>query len=215
MPTFWDSAKTKLTEEILGGRLPDELPAAEVWRLDPVYERVPIDNFRPNLAALRERFRKFRIANELDEEALRNDRRLHPIKLEGRWPGSEAERLLKKDIDDGIHETMTPKELYNLPDREGYKEFPYDKFRKHIHQEVRSRSDSLYWIQLKEKTRAAKEETKGRKEAKRAKEQEMIKAGFGGNTVAGLKAECRQRGLKVSGNKAELIERLRSDLAGV
>jgi hypothetical protein len=213
MPTVWETAKEKLTKEITDGRLPDDLPAVEVWSLQPEYKRVPLDNFKQNLSALRERFGKFKIAAELDDAALRCDRRLYPIEPEGRWPGSEAERLLKKDIDDGKHLIMKPSELYNDPERKPYKAFTQDQFRKHIHQEVRSRRDSLYWIALKEKTKAAKEETKGRKEVKRAEEEKLMKAGFGGKTVAELKAECRRRGLKISGKKAELVERLQSATA--
>lgn len=206
---MWETAKAKLTEEITEGRLPDSWTAAEVWGLEPVYKRVPIDNFKQNLAALRERFRNFKIAADLDNDALQSDRRLHPIEIEGRWPGSEAERLLKLDIDDGKQLTMKPSELYNLPDREPYRAFKQDQFRKHIHQEVRSRRDSLYWVALKERTKVAKEETKGRKEAKRAEEEELIRSGFGGKTVAELKDECRRRGIKISGTKAALVDRLR------
>jgi SAP domain len=211
MPTVWETAKAKLTEEIKEGRLPAELSAAEVWRLEPEYARVPIDNFKQNLAALRERFVKFKLAADSDDAALRHDRLLFPIKIEGLWPGSEAERLLKKDIDDDLYPTMTPKELYNLPGREAYKAFEYDKFRKHIHQEIRSRRDSLYWVALKENSAAAKEKAKERRETKRAKEDELMRAGYGGTTVAHLKAECGRRGLNKSGKKAELIERLRLD----
>ena len=210
MPTVWETAKEKLTKDITEGRLPDNVPPLTVWPSEPEYKKVPIKNFKQNLAALRERLGNFRISAEFDDAALRRDRDLHPIEPEGRWPGSEAERLLKKDIDDDKHLTMTPTELYNDPDRKPYMKFSPTQFRKHIHQEVRSRKDSLYWTALKEKGKAEKEEKKAKKEAKRKEEEELIKEGFGGNTVSDLKAECRRRGLKVSGKKAELVERLRA-----
>jgi hypothetical protein len=210
MPTVWEIAKDKLTKDITEGRLLDSVPPLTVWPTEPEYKRVPVENFKQNLAALRERLGNFRISAELDDAALRSDRNHYPIDTEGRWPGSEAERLLKEDIDEGKHLTMTPSELYNHPDREPYREFGQTKFRKHIHQEVRSRKDSLYWTQLKEQKKAGKEEKKAKKEAKKMEEEEMMKAGFGGKTVADLKAECRRRGLQVSGKKAELIDRLRA-----
>ena len=213
MPTVWETAKEKLTKEITEGRLPDSVPPLTVWPSEPEYKKVPLENFKQNLASLRERLSNFRISAELDDDALRRDRCLHPIETEGRWPGSEAESLLKKDIDDGKHLAMSPAELYNHPERKPYKAFPKDQFRKHIHQEVRSRRDTLYWIALKEKGKAAKEEKKTKKEAKRMEEEELIKAGFGGKTVSDLKAECRRRGLKLTGKKAELVERLRSAVA--
>jgi SAP domain len=210
MPTVWETAKEKLTKEIAEGRLLDNVPPLLVWPTEPEYQKVPLENFKQNLASLRDRFSNFRISADLDEAALRTDRCLHPVEAEGRWPGSEAESLLKKDIDDGKHLTMSPAELYNHPERSPYKAFPHDQFRKHIHQEVRSRKDNLYWIALKEKGKAKKEEKKAKKEAKRMEEEELIKAGFGGTTVLDLKAECRRRGLKVSGTKAELVDRLRA-----
>ena len=210
MPTVWETAKEKLTKDITEGRLLDTVPPLTVWPSEPEYKKVPLENFKQNLAALRERLGNFRISADLDDAALRNDRQHHPLEPEGRWPGSEAERLLKNDIDDGKHLTMNPSELYNDPDREPYRLFSPTQFRKHIHQEVRSRKDSLYWTALKEKGKAEKEEKKAKKEAKKMEEEELVKAGFGGTTVAALKDECRRRGLKVSGKKAELVDRLRA-----
>ena len=210
MPTVWEIAKEKLTKDITDGTLLDSEPPTAVWQTAPEYQKVPIENFKQNLAALRERLGKFRVSAQFDDDALRSDRRIHPIEREGRWPGSEAETLLKKDIDDGIHLTLTPSELYHHVDRAPYREFGETKFRKHIHQEVRSRSDSLYWTQLKEVSKSEKEEKKAKKEAKRKEEDELIRAGFGGTTVGDLRAECRRRGLKISGNKAELVERLKA-----
>jgi hypothetical protein len=147
MPTVWETAKEKLTKEITEGRLLDSVPPLSVWPTEPEYQKVPVENFKQNLAALRERLGNFRISAEYDDSGLRSDRLHHPIELEGRWPGSEAERLLKEDIDDGKHLTMTASQLYNDPFRQPYREFGPTQFRKHIHQEVRSRKDSLYWTQ--------------------------------------------------------------------
>ena len=213
MPTVWETAKEKLTKEITEGKLPDSVPPSIVWPTEPEYKKVPIENFKQNLASLRERLGNFRISADFDDAALRKDRIHHPIVTEGRWPGSEAESLLKRDIDDGKHLTTSASDLYNDPDRKSYREFSQTQFRKHIHQEVRSRKDSLYWTALKEKGKAAKAEKKAKKEAKRMEEEDLVKAGFGGSTVSDLKAECRRRGLKVSGKKAELVDRLKAAVA--
>jgi len=63
-----------------------------------------------------------------------------------RWQGSAAERLLKEDIDAGLHNTMPPGDLwFSRP--EYHEQFPRDVFIKHIHQEKRSRIEGAYWRQ--------------------------------------------------------------------
>lgn len=52
------------------------------------------------------------------------------------WHLSDAFRLLKQDVKDGLHEAMKPAELYAT--RQEYSDFPLDVFRKHIYQEVDS-----------------------------------------------------------------------------
>ena len=51
--------------------------------------------------------------------------------------GSLAQALLKKDINNNKHKTLTPKQLHNSKDK--YKEFKLEVFCKHIHQEVNTR----------------------------------------------------------------------------
>ena len=55
-----------------------------------------------------------------------------------RWEGSEAERLLRLDMDEGKHTTMTPFDLYCS--RSEYSDhYPLKVSRKHIDQEERPR----------------------------------------------------------------------------
>jgi hypothetical protein len=80
--------------------------------------------------------------NASDEEAFVHDRNLFPIMTRNgqgllRWGGSNSEKLLRQDINDGRNRTMTPKQLHNS--REEYQKFALDRFREHIHQEVRRR----------------------------------------------------------------------------
>ena len=53
------------------------------------------------------------------------------------WHKSECPKLLKKDVDDGLHLTLKPKQLYAK--REEYRAFTLTVFRNHIYQEVDSR----------------------------------------------------------------------------
>lgn len=78
---------------------------------------------------------------EADALAYAHDRSLFPIPThnhrgEPRWQGSEAERLLKEDIKNGIHLTMSPMEFYDS--REVYStDYSEDVIRHHIYQEIK------------------------------------------------------------------------------
>jgi hypothetical protein len=207
MSTLWEIAREKLTEEIVAGRLPSEWPPSKVQLLDPAYTKVPKENFANNLRELRKRLAKQKDWAEKDAAGLASDRRIHPIEIEGRWPGSKAESLLKEAIEEGKHLTMKPKDLYE--EHDAYKEFTADQFRKHIDQEVRSLRDSLYWLVLKDKKKKKRSEKEAKKEAKAA----VIRADpLLGHTVPQLKDMLRSHGLKVTGTKQELIERLKGHL---
>ena len=60
-----------------------------------------------------------------------------PKKQYPQWKGSEAQRLLKIDMDEGKHLQKKPR-LFQK-DRPEYQEFPGQVFRNHIYQELRSR----------------------------------------------------------------------------
>jgi hypothetical protein len=68
--------------------------------------------------------------------AISHDRSIYPKEDANetgtvRWEGSEAERLLRLDMDAGKHESMAPRLLYE--ERSEYKEFPLQTFRGHIY----------------------------------------------------------------------------------
>jgi hypothetical protein len=210
MPTVWEVAKEKLIQEIVAGRLPSTLPPSKVQLLDPDYAKVPKQNFANNLRDLRKRLKDHQEWADKDAAALAKDRELHPIEFGGRWPGSSAERCLKDAIEEGKHLRMKPKDLYN--DKDEYKDFTLDQFRKHIDQEVRSLRDSLYWLVLKEEKKKKRSEKEARKESKAAAIQSDP---LQGHTVPQLKDMLRHHGLKLSGNKQELIQRLKDHLNSV
>ena len=82
-----------------------------------------------------------------------------------RWQGSEAEGLLKLDIDNGLNQIMRPKAL--RASRPQYLQFPLDVFRNHIYQETRARMERPYWLARKKE----KEEEKRNKSKKKKKQQ--------------------------------------------
>jgi len=213
MPTVWETAKAKLYIEITEGRLSDDVKAIDVWNSDEVYKKVKKENFSSNLRELRKRIHKFQHEAEIDKHAFANDRRLHPIDHTGRWGGSKAAELLKKDIDEG-KSPSDAFDLYYSPERNEYKIVTYEQFRKHMHQEIRSRRDTCYWLRLQEEKREEKAEKEARKENKRLQAEKnaaipLAERELDEMTKNEMKALCKELGLKVSGNKNDLAERIR------
>jgi len=173
-------AKKLLTEDLLSGKIPLDsesmtpqeayLQRPEYADSDPNYKRFP-----NRLRALREQLLSKNDRADADREAFLHDRKLHPKPArnhrgELRWEGSEAERLLRLDMDAGKHETMTPMQLhqsrkeYNDED-EGY---PLKVFREHIHQEVRCRKFQHYLkVKAEKKEREMQEKREKNKQQKK------------------------------------------------
>lgn len=66
------------------------------------------------------------------------------------WKDSEARKLLKEDVKNGLHLHMKPQEIWRS--KPEYQMFPLSKLRGHIYQEVRGRRCRSYWTNLKERT---------------------------------------------------------------
>ena len=78
--------------------------------------------------------RKVRV--NFDRQAIDHDRRLYPaaaITQQGfpRWPGSEAQRLMKQDVDNEVYWNITPKQLYDSRP-EYYRDFELTQIREHL-----------------------------------------------------------------------------------
>jgi hypothetical protein len=132
------------------------------------YNNVEYCHFRTNLNSLRKSLKVTNDRAMADKAAVSHDQeqqllvhqdlmRTRTIANPPHWDMSEAQRFLKLDVDDGKHCTMLPKELRMT--REEYKVFSLDVFRKHIHQEVRSRKETAYW-QVRRRSQAAGEKSK-------------------------------------------------------
>ena len=107
----------------------------------------PFENFRSNLRSLRKKVGEKRQRAIEEEAALDHDRNLFPMSAynqggQPRWEGSNAEGLLKLDMNQGLHSILTPRELWGS--RVEYQLFTRKVFRKHIYQEDRSRKFRVY-----------------------------------------------------------------------
>jgi hypothetical protein len=160
MSTPWEIAKELLKEDIASGYVPRTMKPAVVADLRIEYQRVKYTNFRNNLNRLRQTLGTQSDAATFDDAAVAHDRLIHPIRMNNppRWNGSEAEGLLKRDVDEGKHLRMMPRQLRQTND--AYKVFNLDVFRNHIHQEVRTRKETPYWLAKKAAIKRKKERKK-------------------------------------------------------
>jgi hypothetical protein len=176
MTTPWEIAKEILKEDFCAGMLPRTLGPYDVWDLRDEYRAVKYENFRTNLNKLRNKLESQQISAASDDAALQRYMGSNPVNMNPtggmnypRWDLSDAQRLLKEDIAVGLHKIMTPQELRKT--KSEYERFPKDVFRKHIHQEVRSLTETPYWLVKKMK----KQEKKDKKTAKILREAEIAR----------------------------------------
>jgi hypothetical protein len=128
------------------------------------YQAVEYENFRTNLNKLRKKLESQQSSAASDNAALQRYMGSNPVNMNPtggmeypRWDLSDAQRLLKEDIAAERHKTMTPQELRMT--KLEYQHFPKDVFQKHIHQEVRSLTETPYWLVKKnEEARSKRQE---------------------------------------------------------
>ena len=140
-PTPWGKSEAKqlLRDDIIRGIVKLEMDGDAVFQMRPEYQLYKLVNFKTNLKNLREAIDKDYKRMQKDYEWYKHDRVLlkelrknDPPQVH--WRQSEARKLLKQDIDDGLHKMMKPSKLWES--RQEYLAFAPDVFRKHIHQEV-------------------------------------------------------------------------------
>jgi hypothetical protein len=125
----------------------------DVYVQRPEFTEFAYERFRNNLLYLRKDITAKMALASSDSAALANDRSIHPKRAanhrgEPRWEGSEAERLLRLDMDEGKHQRMKPRELYQTR-QQYYGNYPLTVFRGHIGQEEKRRKYIIY-LQNKE-----------------------------------------------------------------
>jgi len=158
-PEPWkeSQAKRTLKQMILRGETKNK-SAREVYEMRVEFRAYEFKKFSPNFRNLCDVLKRDQDKADSDAAALAHDRLIHPKGPETakgcgypRWDGSDAERLLTQDIDNGLHETHKPQALYKT--RPEYQHFPLKVFRDHIHQVLRARLERPYWLNRKKKGR--------------------------------------------------------------
>ena len=136
------AAKKLLHDDVVSGWINREMPAKQAQTKRHEYLEMDATTFANRLRSVRKQVYEKEARAAEDADAYAHDRQLYPImevNAQGlrRWHGSQAHKQLIQDMDNNLHITMKPGELYNT--REAYKQFSLDKFREHIYQEKRRR----------------------------------------------------------------------------
>jgi hypothetical protein len=151
MAAPWEVVKELLQQDFCAGMLPRTMGPPEVYEMRNEHQAVECVKFRTNLNKLRKLLEFQQSSAASDDAALQNYMGLNPVNMNSTggmnypcWDLSDAQRLLKEDIAVERHKAMQPQELRMT--RLEYQRFPKDVFRKHIHQEVRSLTETPYWL---------------------------------------------------------------------
>ena len=163
-PTPWELAKPILEKDYLEGTITNLMKPKDVWSMRSEFGKVKYENFRSNFSRMKKTIKAHKERANNDEAGYLHDVMIYTLAKEipGYWHGSEAERLLQKDIKKERHTKMKPEMLWLS--RPQFQEFSLEKFRGHIHQNLRSERETNYWIVKKKKKQKAEEaRTKGEK----------------------------------------------------
>lgn len=152
--TKWEIAKPILEKDYLEGRITDDMRRGFVHKMRKEFEEVPINNFGNNWLRMKKSIGAAKSHAVRDRLALIHDRNLYPIDQEDRWDGSLAQSYLHQDLDNEFHLHFTPTEL--RLSRTEYQKFKLPKFTEHIHQYLRSKKETSYWMAKKAKKAAEK-----------------------------------------------------------
>ena len=122
----------------------------EIYGRHKGFQKYPLKNFKVNLRNL-----KKKIASEKKiaaEEYTAFKLQQHNLPRNSKtcrgyphWNNHPAKVLLKKDVESGLANTLSPKDLYKK--RAAYQEFPPGVFRYHIYQQKRVIREHFYWVQ--------------------------------------------------------------------
>jgi hypothetical protein len=149
----WGKSKARdlLYKDLVDGNIPrqavDEhgrstMRLEDIFQMHPEYKLYDREKLSSRLSNLRKMFDECMLRAEIDQEAFEKYRQNHQPSLFSHkgypeWQGSEAQRLLKLDIEAGKHTQMSKTDLHES-NIEYYENFPLDVFRDKVYQEIRT-----------------------------------------------------------------------------
>ena len=150
-PALWIKSKAKeiLKKDLIDGIVNDSMVARDVYMMHEEYKEYDFKKFQNNFRSLKKVIKKHVGRAQVDHACLERDLEVHcrpDLTSAGFpfWDTSKARVSLKRDIDEGLHESMRPLELWQS--RNEYQEFSLKKFRDHVTQEKRRRKQNAYWL---------------------------------------------------------------------
>ena len=161
-PLDWSKSESKalLRRKLIFDQIPSNLKPKQVFMLDyEVHkaweEKKDYENWSKGLNRLRKQIGRDRgrmlteVGSFGADLAIVNKMRAQNPNPKPRWHGSDAERLLKKDVKEGKHLQLKPRELWL--DRNEYRVFSLDEFRPHIYQRADAMGKRKYRFEKKKK----------------------------------------------------------------
>ena len=162
----WEKSKAKqlLYKDIVAGRVPlhaktadgkSTMPLKLIYDLRPEFKEYLYSKFSSRLSSLRKTIKERNDRAALDQEAFENYKQNNTVpalfshKGYIQWQGSDAQKLCRQDIADGLHTAMSRLDLYGSR-REYYENFPLDAFRDKVWQELRT-AKYLHTLEVKGK----------------------------------------------------------------
>ena len=104
-PKPWDIAKPLLLEDYLKGRIHKDIvdKPKEVYKMRPEYADVKYENFRANFRQLKKKIIEHKDRAVDDQSRFAHDLELYTLakETESCWHGSQAQKLLKHDMEKG------------------------------------------------------------------------------------------------------------------
>jgi hypothetical protein len=166
----WKNSKARqiLYKELTGGNIPRDAKDSngrfmvpllkEIYNIHEEYKLYDPKKFSSRLSSLRTQYHECIMLNAMDIKAFDNYRKNHQPSLFSHhgypeWQGSEAQRLLKIDLEAKKQDTMSKMDLWDLKP-EVHEHFPLKVFRDKINQEIRT-AKYLYTIKERGKLHVA------------------------------------------------------------
>lgn len=150
-PWRYSQAKLLLYQDIVDGDITDDCDAEMAYGFREEFQAYEFKNFKNNLKTLRASINKNQGKADNDLAALLHDMAIRPPRDETVlvWHKSKAKKLLKKDINEGLHNGLSTIDVWRS--RNEYQRWESKTFIKHYHQEINSRKQSNYWDNVAKK----------------------------------------------------------------
>ena len=113
----WNGSEAKklLFDDIISGDVYDTQCIIEIYMSQPEYANFKYKIFVTNLRNLWAAIRRDKVAAEASMNEYKHNTSLEPSSLKRKepfWPDSAAFQCLKRDIDNGVQEQMSTKEIW-------------------------------------------------------------------------------------------------------